>query len=131
MLREDYRKQGHDMADDSGEQQTDPTQELVKHLEDGGFFSQIGDLEKNLKVIADQLQAFGDVVSSRMSETENLAAHVLAIEAVLAAMLREHPVDAEKLKTEVIRRTADISGNPEGSPAVHEIVAELSVQATD
>jgi hypothetical protein len=88
-------------------------------------------LEKNLKVIADQLHSFGDVVSNRMSELENLAAHVLAIEAVLAVVLREHPVDPEKLKAEVVKRTADISGNPDGSPAVHEIVSNLSPKAAD
>ncbi len=103
----------------------DSSRAFLEHLEGSGFFEQIGDLEKNLQSIASELKNFGETAARRMEETENLAAHVLAIESVLGVMLRTYPVEAEALKAEVVERTAAISGKPDGSPAVHAIAQDI------
>jgi hypothetical protein len=60
-----------------------------------------------------------------MNETELAIAHMLALEAVLVELLRVHPVDPEAVKADIKARTAEISGNPEGSPLVLQAAEEI------
>ena len=94
-------------------------------LEDSGFFQQINSLEENLKVIAGELKAFGESTSRRMEETENLATHVLACESILAVVLKAYPIEAENLKAEVKTRTAELTGQEDGSPTVQALALDL------
>ena len=113
------------MANNDQKPEAGSTQTFVEHLESSGFFEQINKFEENLKTLSSDLKSFGETASKRLEETENLAAHVLAIESVLAVMLREHPINAEALTAEVVERTAAISENPEGSQIVHTISQDL------
>ncbi len=118
----------------SGEKEKDPgdtSQVFLKHLEGTGFFQQIKDLEKNLRAIAEDLQTLGKTATQRLEETESLAAHVLAVEAILTVMLKATPVDAEEVKAVVKDKTAGLSDSPEGSPAVQTITADLLAEAQD
>ncbi|MCP5369039.1 MAG: hypothetical protein H6907_12745 [Hyphomicrobiales bacterium] len=83
-------------------------------------------LESNLKTIADDLRALGEQAGGRVREIENLATHVLAIEAVLAALLKRHPVDPGDVDAEVRRATAELSGDPDGSPQVRAVARGLA-----
>ncbi|MBI2978526.1 MAG: hypothetical protein HYY38_06835 [Rhodospirillales bacterium] len=103
---------------------------FLQLLEQSGFFQQIQSLETNLKTVAGELQAFGGNAARRMEETENLAAHVLAIESILAVMLKAYPILADDLKAEVKDRTAALSGNSEGSPTVLALAADILAKAT-
>lgn len=116
----------------SDTQANDPgavSQAFLKHLEDTGFFQQIKDLEGNLTTIAGELQKFGEAANARMEETENLAAHILAIESILAALLKSASVSLDDVKAEVKERTAAISGDEDGSPTVHHIAEEMLKRA--
>ncbi len=101
------------------------SQAFVQHLEDSGFFTQIKDLEGNLTKIAEELQTFGQASQARMEESENLAAHILAIESILAVLIRNAGVSMDDIKAEVKDRTAAISGVEEGSPSVHAIAEDI------
>jgi len=122
-------RKGEIMADQKNSDIADASRAFVKHLEDTGFFNQIRDLEGNLTKIADELQSFGRSAQARMEESENLAAHILAIESILAVMLRSNPIDGAALRAEVKDRTAAISGVEEGSPAVHAIAEDIIKRA--
>ena len=100
-------------------------QAFLDLLEDSGFFQQIHSLEENLRVIADEMKAFGEKAANRMEETENLSAHVLAIESLLAVMLKAYPISADELDAEIKDRTAALSGNPEGSPTVRALALDI------
>lgn len=113
------------MADEGGASAADVSQAFLKHLEDTGFFKQIKELEGNLTSISHELKNFGKAASQRMEETENLAAHILAVEAVLAVVLRKMDIDPEEVRAEVKDRTSAMSGNPDGSAAVHHIANDL------
>ncbi|MEK9673382.1 MAG: hypothetical protein VW268_12925 [Rhodospirillaceae bacterium] len=113
------------MSETDGGGAQEASQAFVKHLEDSGFFNQIRDLEYNLTKIAEELQNFGKVAQARMEESENLAAHILATEAILAAVLKSANVSADDVAAEVKERTAAISGVEEGSPAVHAIAQDI------
>ncbi|MGY9003719.1 MAG: hypothetical protein ACKVIF_11095 [Rhodospirillales bacterium] len=101
------------------------TSVFIQTLETSGFFDQIRNLESNLQNIAGDLGAIGDAASKRIKETESLAAHIIAIEAVLKVVLRTHEVDVEHVHAEVTKMTAESSDNPEGSPTVHQLVGEI------
>lgn len=103
----------------------DASKAFLEHLDRSGFFQQITGLENNLKAIADDLKVLGDSTLQRLHETESLVAHVLAIEAVLQVMLKEHPVAVARVKALVKERTAGLSDNTEGSPAVLSVVDEI------
>ncbi len=94
-------------------------------LESAGFFKQINDLEDSLTSIAGELQNFGENAARRVNEVENLAAHVLAVEAVLATMLNTYPVDKEALLAEIKERTAAMTGHEDGSPTVQALALDL------
>ena len=98
---------------------------FLEHLDRSGFFQQITGLENNLKAIADDLKVLGDSTLQRLHETESLVAHVLAIEAVLQVLLKDHPVAVARVKALVKERTAGLSDNTEGSPAVLSVVDEI------
>ena len=101
------------------------SQAFVQHLEDSGFFAQIKDLEGNLTKIAEELQTFGQASQVRMEESENPAAHILAIESILAVLIRNSGVSMDDIKAEVKDRTAAISGVEDGSPSVHAIAEDI------
>lgn len=113
------------MSDDNGNDAQAASQAFVKHLEDSGFFNQIQDLEGNLTKIAEELQTFGQATQARMEESENLAAHILAIESILAVILKSSDVTLDDVKAEVKDRTAAISGVEDGSPSVHAIAEDI------
>jgi len=94
-------------------------------LESAGFFKQINDLEDSLTSIAGELQNFGETAARRVNEVENLAAHVLAVEAVLATMLNTYPVDKDALLAEIKERTAAMTGHEDGSPTVQALALDL------
>lgn len=111
---------------DGGEQDLDgASRAFAQHLEKIGFFSQISDLEKNLKSIADGLKDLGETATRRLEETESLAAHLLAIESILSVMLESAPVDAQEVRAAIRERTAGLSKGEGDNPAVQIIAEEL------
>ena len=117
------------MSDNGGKPIDNATNEssaaFIQTLEQSGFFDQIRNLESNLQNIAGDLGAIGEAATKRIEETESLAAHIIAIEAVLKVMLRTHNVDIEKVHDEVTKMTVGSSGNREGSPTVHQLIGEI------
>lgn len=99
--------------------------DVIRQLQTAGFFEQIRDLDSNIKRIVGDLQTLGTLATQRVRETENLAAHLLAVEAILAVILKTHPVDPEAVKTAIRDMTADLSGDPDGSQAVRTVVDSL------
>jgi len=118
------------MSDQDANDAAAAHRQFLELLEQTGFFQQIHSLEANLKSVAGELQSFGGNVAQRLEETENLAAHVLAIESILAVMLKAYPILADDLMAEVKDRTAALSGNADGSPTVRALAADILAKAT-
>jgi acyl-CoA synthetase (NDP forming) len=85
-------------------------------------------LEGNLQSIAGALKGLSDTTVDRVRETENLVAHVLAIEALLTVMLKSSPVDAETVRA-LIKETSTASDNGEGNPKVLAIAEGILADA--
>jgi hypothetical protein len=97
---------------------------LVEQLQESGFFDQVRDLDGLIKKIAGDLDSLGSLTTQRVQETENLAAHVLAVEAILAAILKTHPIDGEAVQ-EAIREIMPETGEDSPGPAVQSVVNSL------
>ena len=117
------------MAGDNSASPGKTPEAFLGELEMQGFFSQIQDIETNLKNIAEQLANFARSATERAQETESFAAHILALQAVTAVLVRHANISPEavaaEIKDEIKIRTARLSGNPGGSPEVHAIAAAL------
>ena len=109
------------MAEDSEDDLAGASRAFLQHLEKSGFFSQIKDLEGNLQNIAGALKVLSDTTVERVQETENLVAHVLAIEAILTVMLRMSPVDSEAVRALIKETTTAASDDGQGNPKVLSI----------
>ena len=96
------------MSDQEVTKPGDTHQVFLDMLEESGFFQQINNLEESLKAITAELQSFGENAKERMEETENLSAHVLACESILAVMLKKYPIDAGDLKAEIKDRSPTV-----------------------
>ncbi|MCB2100801.1 MAG: hypothetical protein KDE22_08030 [Rhodobacterales bacterium] len=98
---------------------------MLAQLKASGLFDQLATLQGNLQAIGKDLESLGGLATSRLQETENLATHVLALECILSVLLRQVPVDAGPVLEAVRIRTAGASGDPQGSPAVRQVVTDL------
>ena len=106
-----------------------PTPTVFGELETQGFFRQIQEIEGSLKSIAEQLANFTRSATERAQETESFAAHILALQSIMAVLARHANVPPESLATEVRdeikARTAKLAGNADGSPEVLAVAAAL------
>ncbi len=101
-------------------------------LDDAEFqrlFGQIREIEGSLKGIAEQLANFARSATDRAQETESFAAHILALQAIVAVLVRHANVPAEsvvaEIRDEIKARTSSLSGSADGSPEVHAIAQAL------
>jgi len=98
---------------------------FLKELEGSEFLDQVGTLQSALSKLSEDISAIGDHATQRLDEVESIAAHVMAIEAVLAVMLKSHSIDPEELRAEVTARTRVCSDDPNGSPTVQAVAADI------
>lgn len=113
------------MAEDEKQGEAALPPDLIRQLEDAGFFSQLSTLQENLQRISANIGEVAEIATKRLQETEDLAAHMLAVESILEVMLRAAPVDAEAVREAVRARTSELTGTPDGSVVVQTAAAEL------
>jgi hypothetical protein len=118
------------MAEDSEDDLAGASQAFLEHLEKTGFFNQIKDLEGNLQSIAGALKALSEGTIERVQESENLVAHVLAIETILTVMLRANSINSEAVGSLIKETTNTSPGNGEGNPKVLAIAEGILSDAS-
>ncbi len=114
---------------DNADKIADATQGLLELLSSGGFFDRIRELDTNIKQIVGDLEVLGGLANQRVQETETLAAHLLAVEAILAVILKTHPVDPEAVQEairEMTSRASDGSAENEKAQSVVETLLAKS-----
>lgn len=93
------------------------------------LFGQIREIEGSLKGIAEQLANFARSATERAQETESFAAHILALQSIVAVLSRHANAAPEsiaaEIRDEIKARTAGLSGSADGSPEVHAIARAL------
>ena len=113
------------MSKDTDDLPEAASQAFLKHLEGTGFFNQITDLEKSLKSIVNEIQTFNETSNQRQQESENLAAHILAVESLLSVVLQKVDVKEQELVEEIHRQSKALTGEPATNPTVEAIALDL------
>lgn len=119
------------MTDRNGQSGPEELQQVFDDIGLTGFMEQIGGLQESLSRVAEGMQALGENAVKQVRDTENLAAHILAIEAVLTVMLRQMPVDPTEVRDEALRRTRGIDHDPAAGPSVVVQLAEDILKRAD
>lgn len=92
---------------------------------EGEFLAQVGALQGTLSKLATDISDIGEKATQRLDEMESMAAHIMAIESVMAVMLKNHPVEAQDVHDMVVSRTAELSGHEDGSPSVQAVAVDI------
>ncbi|MBL4692855.1 MAG: hypothetical protein JKY92_05945 [Magnetovibrio sp.] len=100
-----------------------------QNTEESEVLIQVGNLQGTLSQLSQDIVEIGGQATQRLDEMESMAAHIMAIESVLAVMLKQHPVDAKDVHDMVVSRTAELSGNKDGSPSVQAVAADIAANA--
>lgn len=109
----------------------DAVTELIDALGIEGFVRHMADLQVSLEKVADGIEILGTNAQRQSTDTENLAAHVLAIEAVLTVILRQIPVNISDVRAEAERRARNAGANETGNKNLVSSLAEDIVKRAD
>ncbi len=114
------------MNDGRGQRDPEAPDDILRQLGLDSFFTQMETLQGSLDKVAQGMGALGENAQRQTRDTDNMAAHVLAMEAILAVMLRQMPINIEDVRAEVRRRTgAGDDANTESSDIVMHLAENL------
>lgn len=109
----------------------DAAAELLDALGIDGFVRHLADLQTSLEKVADGIEVLGTNAQTQGRDTENLAAHVLAIESVLTVILRQIPVNVAEVHKEAERRARNAGSSETGNKNLVSSLAEDIVKRAD
>lgn len=95
------------------------------------LINQLEILQSSLNKVGEGMSALGDNAIRQSKDSENIAAHLLAVEAVLTVVLRQIPVDINEVRQEAERRA---HGGEEGGtvdPLVMKLAEDLIRRSDD
>lgn len=93
--------------------------------------SQLESLQSSLNRVGEGMTALGDNAVRQSKDTENVAAHLLAVESVLTVVLRQIPVDIAEVRAEAKRRSGGSGDAAEVDPLVMRLAEDLINRADD
>lgn len=88
-------------------------------------------LQSSLNRVGEGMSALGDNAVRQSKDSENIAAHLLAVEAVLTVVLRQIPVDIAEVRTEAERRSYGDGNDGEVNPLVMRLAEDLIKRSDD
>ncbi len=89
------------------------------------FFDQIKEIETAIKQLRDDLVNIGKGVDDHFEQLDDIAAHVIAVEAVMVEVLKKTEVDADAIKAWIVDVTETSTGREGGSEKAKIIVENL------
>ncbi len=89
------------------------------------FFDQIKEIDGNIKKLRDELKNIGEAANAHFDQLDDLAAHIIAVEAILCVALKSVDVDGAAVKEWIKTNTSDSSDNEVGSEKVHMVAEQL------
>jgi hypothetical protein len=92
------------------------------------FFDQIKDIDGSIKALREQLVGIGGAVDQQLDQLDDIAAHIIALEAVLIQVLKQTNVDVDAAKEWVRANTESSVGKPGGSTKARTIVEQLTAR---
>lgn len=92
------------------------------------FFDQIKEIDGNLKDLRDQLKSIGQGVDIQFDQLDDIAAHIIALEAVVLQVLKNVDVDVDAAKQWIIDNTKESTGDEEGSQKAQVVLDDFLKQ---
>ena len=89
------------------------------------FFDEIKVVETSIKQLKTDLHAIKDGVDGQLDQLDDIAAHIIAIEAVLIEVLKKTSVDADAIKKWIVAETKLSTDNEGGSTKTQTIVDNI------
>jgi len=89
------------------------------------FFDEIKEVEKNVLDLKKDLMEIKSGVEGSFDQLDDIAAHIIAIEAILVQVIKKTPVDAEAVKAWIVEATEASTGDEGGSTKTQIIVDNL------
>lgn len=93
--------------------------------------NQLGALQSSLNKVGEGMSALGDNAVRQSKDAENIAAHLLAVEAVLTVILRQIPVDISEVRSEAERRSEGNGPDGNADPLVMRLAEDMVKRAED
>ena len=92
------------------------------------FFDQIKEIDTSIRALKDNLVNIGGAVDTQLDQLDDIAAHIIALEALLIQVLKTTKVDAEAAKAWVVTATETSTGKVGGSTKARLIVEQLTAK---
>ena len=90
------------------------------------FFDQIKEIDGNLKDLKERLQNIGSAVDAHFDQLDDIAAHIIALEAVMVQVMKTVDVDMDAAKAWIREATAESTGTDEGSTKAQTVLEEFT-----
>lgn len=89
------------------------------------FFDQIKEIDGNIKQLRDDLVGIGKSTDMHFEHLDDIAAHIIALEAIMMCIMKKVDVDVEDVRSWVKDMTAESSGNSDGSQKALTLVDDI------
>ena len=90
------------------------------------FFDQIKELDGNIKALRDHLTNISAAVETQVDHLDDMAGHIIALEAIMVQILKKTDIDVDAAKAWVVEQTKDSTGKPAGSTKARDVVDLLT-----
>ncbi len=92
------------------------------------FFDQIKEIDGSIRALKDHLVNIGGAVDQQLDQLDDIAAHIIALEALVIQMLKQTNVDVDAAKEWVRINTEVSTGKEGGSTKARTIVEQLTAR---
>ena len=92
------------------------------------FFDQIKDIDGSIRALKDHLVNIGGAVDRQLDQLDDIAAHIIALEAILIQVLKQTTVDVDAAKQWVRNATEESTGKEGGSTKARAVVEQLTAR---
>ena len=90
------------------------------------FFDQIKEIDGNLKDLRDHLKNIGSAVDVHFDQLDDIAAHIIALEAVMVQVMKNIDVDMDAAREWIRENTSESTGTDEGSMKAQAVLEDFA-----
>ncbi|MBT3553785.1 MAG: hypothetical protein HOO19_02865 [Rhodospirillaceae bacterium] len=89
------------------------------------FFDQIKDIDGNIKDLRDHLKNIGVAVDDHFDQLDDIAAHIIALEALMVQLVRKLDLDTDAAKVWIRENTETSTGKDGGSEKAPMVIDQM------
>ena len=89
------------------------------------FFDQIKDIDGNIKDLRDHLKNIGSAVDDHFDQLDDIAAHIIALEALMVQLVRKLDLDTDAAKVWIRENTETSTGKDGGSEKAPMVIDQM------